>query len=192
MAFTNFETKEINCKIVYFGPRAAGKTANLRSVYSQTSAEVRSGLLELGEQDGPTTFFDFLPISLGQVRDFHLKLHLFTLPANPLYESVASVVLRGLDGVVFVADSRIEALPENIEVWDSMRRIVTKEGYAFTDVPKVVQYNKRDIKDAVPIDILRSELNSVQAPEHEAIATQSIGTMETLQSMAKLVIKQLS
>src|SRR5689334_9361348 len=113
MAFTNFDTKEINCKIIYFGSRGAGKTENMRSILANTSMEVKSGLLELDEGSGPTRFFDFLPISLGHVKDFHLKLHLFTLPANPLYESVSSVILKGVDGFVYIADSRVEAMADN-------------------------------------------------------------------------------
>ena len=192
MAFTNFETKEINCKVLYFGPRSSGKTANLRSVYANTSAEVRSGLLELSGNEGPTQFFDFLPVSLGQIKDFHLKLHLFTVPVNSLFESVNTVILRGIDGFVFVADSRIEAMADNIENLRETRRLLTDEGYNYNELPRVMQYNKRDLPEVVPLDVLHQELNSGGAPEHESVATKSLGTMETLQSMAKLVIKQLA
>ena len=192
MAFTNFETKEINCKVLYFGPRSSGKTASLRSVYANTSAEVRSGLLELSGNEGPTQFFDFLPVSLGQIKDFHLKLHLFTVPVNSLFESVNTVILRGIDGFVFVADSRIEAMADNIENLRETRRLLTDEGYNYNELPRVMQYNKRDLPEVVPLDVLHQELNSGGAPEHESVATKSLGTMETLQSMAKLVIKQLA
>ena len=192
MAFTNFDTREINCKIIYFGPAGSGKTANLRSIYASTSNEVRSGLLELSDPGGTTQFFDFLPISLGHIKDFHLKLHLFTIPTNSLYESVSSVILKGVDGFVFVADSRVEALADNIQALLDARRLLTEEGYNAADLPRVIQYNKRDLAEAVPIEVLRQELNQVGSPEHEAIAIRSVGTMETLQSMAKMVIKRLN
>jgi len=192
MAFTNFDTKEINCKIIYFGPAGSGKTENLRSVFNNTSAEVRSGLLELEQPGGATKFFDFLPISLGHVKDFHLKLHLFTLPTNPLYESVASVILKGVDGFVFVADSRVEAMADNVDTMAAARRLLAEEGYNLADMPRVFQYNKRDLPEVVPLDILRHELNPGNAPDHKAVATQSVGTMETLQAMAKLVLRKIA
>jgi hypothetical protein len=192
MAFTNFDTKEINCKVIYFGPRGAGKTENLRSILKNTTSEIRSGLLELDAQDGPTKFFDFLPISLGHVKDFHVKMHLFTLPTNQLYESVRSVILKGVDGVVFIADSRIEAMADNMETMRTAHRMLTEEGYNVSDLPRVIQYNKRDVSDLLPIEILKHELNPSHLPDHKAVATQGIGTMETLQSMAQMVLNRLS
>jgi len=192
MAFTNFETKEINCKIIYFGPRGAGKTENLRSIYKNSSADARNGLIELDEGQGATRFFDFLPLSMGQIRDFHLKLHLFTLPANSLYESVQSVILKGVDGFVFVADSRVEAMADNVEGMSAARRILAAQGYNVSDMPRVIQYNKRDLGDVLPLELLRQELNPGQLPDQKAVASQSIGTMETLQAMAKLVLKKIA
>ena len=115
MAFTNLDTKEINCKIVYFGPSAAGKTENLRSIYANSAEEMKSGLMELDDGKGSTKFFDFLPISLGYVKDYHIKLHLFSLPLSNLFETVTSVLLKGLDGIIFIADSRFSRLGANIE-----------------------------------------------------------------------------
>jgi hypothetical protein len=192
MAFTNFDTKEINCKIIYFGPRGAGKTENLRSIYKNSADELRSGLLELDESLGPTRFFDFLPISMGQLRDFHLKLHLFTIPANPLYESVLSVILKGVDGFVFVADSRVEAMADNVDAMSAARRLLAEQGHNVSDMPRVIQYNKRDLNDVLPLELLRQELNPGQIPDQKAVASQSIGTMETLQAMAKLVLKKIA
>jgi len=193
MAFTNFDTKEINCKVIYFGPAGAGKTANLRSIFANTSSEVRAGLLEVGgEDENAARFFDFLPISLGHIKDFHLKLHLFTVPSNSLYQSVSSVILKGVDGFVFVADSRIEALADNIDNYMQVRRLLTDSGYNIADLPRVFQYNKRDLPDVTPVDILRNELNPSRLPEQEAVALKSLGTMETLQAMAKQVITRLA
>jgi signal recognition particle receptor subunit beta len=192
MAFTNFDTKEINCKIIYFGSRGAGKTENLRSLFKSTSAEVKSGLLELDDASGPTRFFDFMPISIGHVKDFHLKLHLFTLPANPLYESVASVILKGVDGFVYVADSRVESMADNVEGLQTARRLLGEEGYNVPDLPRVIQYNKRDLQDLVPVEVMRQELNPGGGPDQQAVATQSVGTLETLQAMAQLVLKRIA
>ncbi len=193
MAFTNFDTREINCKVLYFGPRGAGKTENLRSIYKNTSAEVRSGLLELDDAEGgPTRFFDFLPISLGHVKDFHIKLHLYTLPTNSLYDSVTTVILKGIDGFVFVADSRVEAMADNADSLGNARRLLTEEGYNVADMPRVLQFNKRDLPDVLPVEILRQELNPGAVPDHKAVATQGVGTMETLQSMAKLILRKLA
>lgn len=192
MAFTNFDTKEINCKIIYFGAPASGKTANLRSVYASTASEIRSGLMEFADTEPQTPFFDFLPVSLGQVKDFHLKMHLFTIPVNSLYKSVPSVILKGVDGVIFVADSRLEALADTLECFYGMRKILADEGYNAADLPRVFQYNKRDHEDIVPLDVMRAELNPGRLPDYEAVATRSIGTMETLHSMAKQVIQRLA
>ena len=192
MAFTNYETKEINCKVIYFGPTGSGKTENLRAIYKDSAAEVRSGLLELEKVASTTPFFDFLPLSLGHVRDYHLKLHLFTLPANPVYHSVTGTILKGIDGFVYVADSRIEAMAENIEGLDNVRKLLTESGYNVSELPRVLQYNKRDLEDTVPVDIMQQELNPAGLPDHQAIASQTKGTLETVQSMAKLVIKRLS
>jgi len=192
MAFTNFETKEINCKILYFGAPGSGKTTNLRAVYQQTSAEIKSGLLELSEGGGTTQFFDFLPVSLGQVRDYHLKLHLYALPPHTLYPTLNSVILKGVDGVIFVADSRLEWMAANIDHFLQMKRLLASEGYNVVDLPRVIQYNKRDTPARLPIEALRRELNPAGLPDQEAVATNGIGTVETLQLMAKLVLQKLA
>lgn len=192
MAFTNFETKEINCKIIYLGPSGAGKTANLRSIYHKTAADARSGMIELEGASGSTRFFDFLPVSMGRVRDFHLKLHLYTLPMISLYPSVSSVIFKGVDGFVFVADSRVEAMVDNLTALQEARRLFTDEGYNIVDMPRVIQYNKSDLKELVPLEILRAELNPASLPEQKAVASQGVGTMETLQLMANQVLKRLS
>ena len=146
MAFTNFDSKEINCKIVYFGAQGSGKTENLRSIYSSTSQDIQSGLLEFAQDELDRKFFDFLPVSLGHVNDFHVKLHLYTLPHNPLYETVSSVILKGIDGYVFVVDSRFDAMGENIEALLSAKKLLSQDGSNPNDLPLVIQYNKRDVE----------------------------------------------
>lgn len=191
MAFTNFETKEIHCKIVYFGPKGSGKTENLRSIFNQTSSEIKSGLLELKQDDSSTRYFDFLPISVGQLGEFHIKMHLFTLPVSSLYESTASVILRGLDGFVFVADSRADCIVRNINALNKCKKILLAEGYNVADLPRVVQYNKRDLPDIFPIEILRQQLNPSGYPDVEASATNNLGITESLEAIAQQIMDKL-
>lgn len=191
MAFTNFQTKEIHCKVIYFGPRGSGKTENLRSVFNQTSAEIKSGLLELQESDGSTRYFDFLPLSIGQLGDFQIRMHLFTLPVSSLYHSTSSIILRGVDGFVFVADSRVESLVDNVNALKSCRRILQDEGYNLGDLAKVIQYNKRDLQGILPVPLLKQELNPMGDADMEASATANFGTVECLESIARQIMDKL-
>lgn len=191
MAFTNFESKEIHCKVLYFGAPGSGKTANLKSIFTATSTEVQAGLLELQDDGGTTPYFDFLPLSLGRVRDFHLKLHLYTLPMNSLFQTVSSVILKGVDGFVFVADSRVESLADNAEYLKRCRKILIDEGFNIAELPRVIQYNKRDLPGIVSIDILRQELNPSGAPDFEAVANKGQGVIETLEGLAQLMTAHL-
>ncbi len=192
MAFTNFETREIHCKVLYFGPHSAGKTLNLKSIYSSTAGEMKAGMIDMSGNAGPTPFFDFLPVSLGKIKDFHVKLHLYTMPVHTLYETLQHTLMKGLDAFVFVADSRIEAMADNLESMAHVRRLLGEHGYSISDLPRVIQYNKRDLDQIMPVEVLREELNSAGFPDHEAVATRSVGTLETLQSVAKQIIKTLS
>ena len=191
MAFTNFETKDIHCKVIYFGPAAAGKSENLKSIFNQTSAEIKSGLLELQQDDGSTRYFDFLPLSVGTLGEYHVKLHLFTLPVSSLYQSTASVILRGVDGFVFVADSRAECLVDNIKALNKCRKALQDEGYNVAELPRVIQYNKRDLPGIFPVEILRQELNAAGYPDIEAAATKSLGVMECLEAIARQIMDKL-
>ena len=191
MAFTNFETKEIHCKVIYFGCEHSGKTANLRSIFNSTSAEIQSGLLELHDDSGTTSYFDFLPLSMGQFKSFHLKVHLFTLPLNSLYETIPTVILKGVDGFVFVADSRIECLADNANHLSKCKKLLLDNGYSAGQIPKVIQYNKRDMPGIMPVEILRQELNPGGAPDFESVAIKGIGVIETLEGLAKLMTDKL-
>lgn len=191
MAFTNFETKEINCKIVYFGAKGAGKTSNLRSALSLISAEIKEGLFEI-EDIGSTPFFEFLPISLGMVKDYHIKMHLYTLPPFTLYESVASTILKGIDGWVFVCDSQVAALQDNLEAMRHARELLINEGYNLGELPFVMQFNKSDSAELIPPHILRRELVTQDFPDVESIATEGRGTLETIHLMAEQILDQLA
>ena len=192
MAFTNHDTKEINCKILYLGPEGSGKTENLRSILRLTLPDIKNGMFELTSQGGKTSYFDFLPVSLGHVKDYHIKLHLFALPLNSPYETTTKVLMRGLDGFVFVADSRVDYLAENVEAMAQTEQLLREQGYNMLDLARVIQYNKRDLEPRVPLDILSRELNPNEAADCEAIATQSVGSVETLQSVAKQVLRKLA
>jgi signal recognition particle receptor subunit beta len=192
MAFTNYKTQEINCKVIYFGAANSGKTANLRSIYTKTSPEFHAQELELGKEPGPTAYFDFLPVSLGKVRDFHLKLHLYTFPVRQREGLLTDFLLQGIDGLIFVVDSQIDALVDNLDAYSAMKSMIDRHRLNFGELPRVVQYNKRDMSNALPVDFLRHEFNPAGNPEHEAVAVQSVGTMETLQALGRQILERLS
>ena len=189
MAFTNFETREIHCKVLYLGPKGSGKTANFQDIYKQTALKHDQHRLKIEPEQSP--FFEFLPISLGYLRDFHLKLHLYTVSLSPLYSSVFPVLLKGVDGLVFVFDSSLEAIMNNRGAIQEAKDLLARHGYNFATLAKVIQFNKRDHEASLPIEILRRELNPVGITEVEASAVRSIGTMETVQAVAKQILDQL-
>lgn len=147
--------------------------------------------MELQEQDGSTRYFDFLPLSIGQLGDFQIRMHLFTLPVSNLYHSTSSIILRGVDGFVFVADSRVECLIENVEALRRCRKVLQDEGYNLHDLAKVIQYNKRDLQEVLPVALLRQELNPMGEPDMEASATANFGTVECLESIARQIMEKL-
>jgi len=192
MAFTNYKTHEINCKIVYFGARGCGKSANLRAIYEKTSSDMQGGSLSLAKDSGPTPYFDFLPVSVGEVNGYHIKMHLYTVPTNPLLSQAISTMLHGIDGAIFVVDSAPSALASNFEAFRHMQSSINNAGVIFADLPQVVQFNKRDLPNAIESKILKREFNAINRTELEAIANRGVGTLETLQAMTKLVVDRLS
>ncbi len=192
MAFTNTDAKEINCKIVYLGAPKSGKTANLRAIYASLAQEVKAGLVELSEVAEQTKLFDFLPLSLGQVHGHHLKLHLLAMPLLTPHTTLRSILLRGVDGVVFVLDSSVERVGDNVDAFNEMKNIFKNEGLSVLQTPMVLQFNKRDLPNTVPLDILRSEFLLSGAQEIEAIATEELGTMETLKAVTKQILLKMA
>lgn len=190
MAFANMETKEINCKVLYFGAKGAGKSTNFQTIYRQSQSRLSDDSFVLEKDQVP--FFEFIPISLGHLKDFHIKLHLYTLPSNPLLESVSTVMLKGIDGFVFVFDSRLSAMDENISHWHKVKEILSREGHNMITLPRVLQYNKRDHSEAVSLPILRKELNPGGSVDIEASALNAMGIMETLQQISKQVLDSLA
>jgi len=191
MSFINYASREINCKIVYYGPGLCGKTTNLQFVYQKTAPDAKGKMISLATETERTLFFDFLPLSLGEIRGFKTRFHLYTVPGQIFYDASRKLILKGVDGVVFVADSQEERIDANIESLENLRINLKEQGYDLDKLPFVVQYNKRDVPGAMTVEELRSELNPTNVPEFEACATTGEGVFETLKAVAKLILVDL-
>ncbi len=191
MSFINYSSREINCKLVYYGPGLGGKTTNLQFIYAKTSPEAKGKMISLATETERTLFFDFLPLSLGDIRGFKTRFHLYTVPGQVFYDASRKLILKGVDGVVFVADSQVERMEANIESLENLRQNLTEQGYNLDKLPFVMQYNKRDLPNAVPMAELHQLLNPTKVPEFEACATTGIGVFETLKAIAKSVLTEL-
>ena len=191
MSFINYASREINCKIVYYGPGLCGKTTNLQYVYQRTAPGAKGKMISLATETERTLFFDFLPLALGEIRGFKTRFHLYTVPGQVFYDASRKLILKGVDGVVFVADSQEERMDANVESQDNLRINLKEQGYDLDKLPYVVQYNKRDLPNIVSIEELRKELNLTKVPEYEACATTGEGVFETLKSVAKLILIDL-
>ena len=191
MSFVNRMSKEINCKIVYYGPGLCGKTANLNFIFAATKPESRGKMISLETETERTLFFDFLPLALGEIRGFKTRFHLYTVPGQVFYDASRKLILKGVDGVVFVADSQIERMEANVESVENLRLNLAEQGYSMDQTPCVVQYNKRDLPNAAPLDEMRSLLNQTGLPDFEACATDGKGVFETLKAVARSVLRDL-
>jgi signal recognition particle receptor subunit beta len=191
MSFINYSSREINCKIVYYGPGLCGKTTNLQYIYARTNPDAKGKMISLATETERTLFFDFLPLSLGEIRGFKTRFHLYTVPGQVFYDASRKLILKGVDGVVFVADSQIERMEANIESFDNLQHNLYEQGYELEKLPHVVQYNKRDLPNVAPIDELRELCNPNGTPEFEAVATTGLGVFDTLKAVAKLVLTEL-
>ncbi|MEN8181167.1 MAG: ADP-ribosylation factor-like protein [Myxococcota bacterium] len=191
MSFINYSSREINCKIVYYGPGLCGKTTNLQFIYSKTNPDLKGKMISLATETERTLFFDFLPLALGQIRGFKTRFHLYTVPGQVFYDASRKLILKGVDGVVFVADSQVERMEANLESLDNLRINLQEQGYELARLPYVVQHNKRDLPNAAPLDEMRRLLNPRGVPDFEACATVGTGVFETLKSVAKGVLTDL-
>jgi len=191
MSFINYASREINCKVVYYGPGLCGKTTNLQFIYAKTNPDLKGKMISLATETERTLFFDFLPLALGQIRGFKTRFHLYTVPGQVFYDASRKLILKGVDGVVFVADSQIERMEANLESLDNLRVNLGEQGYDLAKVPYVIQYNKRDLPNAAPLDEMQRALNPGGAPEFEACATVGKGVFETLKAVAKGVLTDL-
>jgi signal recognition particle receptor subunit beta len=194
MTFINYAARELNCKIVYCGPGLSGKTANMQYLYNQTDPGMRGKLISLATDTDRTLFFDFVPLELGTVRGFKTRFHLYTVPGQVLYDANEKLVQRGMDGVVFVADSRAERMDANIESIENLIRNLKSQGYELATIPYVLQLNKRDLPDAVPGDQMRNQLIRKQPPEpvFEAVASRGEGVIETFREVVRQVLSDLN
>lgn len=191
MALINVAAREIHCKLVYYGPGMCGKTTNLQYIHSQVPREAKGELLSIATETERTLFFDFLPLDLGKVRGFQTRFHLYTVPGQTLYERTRVAVLNGADGVIFVADSRKKQLEENVMSLKELARNITKQNKKFNEFPLVLQYNKRDVPEALPVAVMDKYLNPLNWQRYEAVASTGVGVFDTLKAISKLVISKL-
>ena len=191
MSMINYASREINCKLVYYGPGLGGKTTNIEYVYNKVQPETRGKLISLATEQERTLFFDFLPVDLGSIRGFKTRFHLYTVPGQAYYNASRRLILKGVDGVVFVADSQPERMDANIASMQNLYENLAEYGYDPATLPLVIQYNKRDIPSAVPVEELRAQLNPDELPEYEAVAISGDGVFDTLKVVSKLVLKTL-
>lgn len=191
MALINVAAKEIHCKLVYYGPGLSGKTTNLKYIFGAVPGSAKGDLLSIDTETERTLFFDFLPLDLGRVHGYQVRFHIYTVPGQVLYERTRVAVLSGSDGCVFVADSQRSKLAENVRSLQELARNLTQQGKRFMEFPLVMQYNKRDTPDALPLDIMEKYLNSMNVPAYEAVAYKGVGVFDTLRSISKMVISKL-
>ena len=191
MSFVNYSAREINCKIVYYGPGLCGKTTNLLYIYKKASSESKGKMISLATETERTLFFDFLPLSLGTIRGFKVRFHLYTVPGQVFYDASRKLILRGVDGVVFVGDSQVERMDANIESLENLRKNLMDQGFDLDALPYTIQYNKRDLPNVVTVEEMNSTLNPKGIPYLEAVATNGPGVFETLKQIAKQVIMEL-
>jgi signal recognition particle receptor subunit beta len=191
MSFINYAAREINCKIVYYGPGLGGKTTNIQWIHEKTRNEAKGKLISLATESERTLFFDFLPIELGTIRGFRTRFHLYTVPGQVFYDASRKLILKGVDGVVFVADSQEARMDANIEAIANLRQNLSDQGYDLEAMPYALQLNKRDLPSAIALAELEQALRIKDEPIFEAIATNGDGVFETLKSIIKLVLKDL-
>jgi hypothetical protein len=191
MTFINYASREINCKIVYYGPGLCGKTTNLQYIFTKTNPDIRGKMISLATESERTLFFDFLPLALGEIRGFKTRFHLYTVPGQVFYDASRKLILKGVDGVVFVVDSQEERMDANIESLDNLRNNLEEQGYDLDRLPFVIQYNKRDLPNIISVEELRREINLTGVPEYEACASSGEGVFETLKAVAKLILIDL-
>jgi hypothetical protein len=191
VSFINFAAREINCKIVYYGAGLGGKTTNLRWIFDQTAGKSGGKMISLATETDRTLFFDFLPLDLGAIRGFKTRFHLYTVPGQVFYDVSRRLILRGVDGVILVADSQAERLDANLEAIENLIENLKQENHDFMTIPYVLQLNKRDLPSALPVEELKKELLRKNEPVFEAIASKGVGVFETLKKCGRMVLSEL-
>jgi signal recognition particle receptor subunit beta len=188
MAFINYPLREISLKVVYYGPGLGGKTTNLEHIYEHTIPAAKGRMIELKTGSDRTLFFDFLPLEIGSVKGFKVRMHLYSVPGQVIYNASRQLILKGADGVVFVADSQVDREEANIISMENLHANLAEQGQSIATVPLCVQYNKRDLPHIAPVEVLRAQLNPTGVPDFEAAARSGAGVFETLRAAAKLVL----
>lgn len=191
MTYINYASKEINCKIVYYGPGLCGKTTNLQYIYSKTAPDAKGKMISLATEADRTLFFDFLPLDLGSIRGFKTRFHLYTVPGQVFYDASRKLILKGADGVIFVADSQEERMEANFESIRNLEENLTEHGLDLATIPYALQFNKRDLPTAMPVDQMYRMLNYKREPTFEAVAADGHGVFDTLKSVAKQILVEL-
>ncbi|HEU0091681.1 MAG TPA: ADP-ribosylation factor-like protein [Vicinamibacteria bacterium] len=192
MTFINYASREINCKIVYYGPGLCGKTTNLQYIFDKTNPAAKGKLISLATETDRTLFFDFLPLELGTVRGFKTRFHLYTVPGQVFYDASRKLILKGVDGVIFVADSQVERMDANVEAIENLKTNLKTQGYDLSAIPYVLQLNKRDLPNVAGVDEMKKLLATKNEPVFEAVAAKGPGVFETLKGVAKLVLADLT
>ena len=191
MSFVNYLSKEINCKIVYYGPGLGGKTTNIQYIYQKTNPDNKGKIITLNTENDRTLFFDFLPLELGEIRGYKTRFHLYTVPGQNFYEASRKLILRGVDGIVFVADSQLEKMDANVDSFKSLEKNLTEHGYDIAQIPLVMKWNKRDLPNIIPAHELERQLNKLEVPSYEAIAPRGDGVFDTLKMISKMILLNL-
>lgn len=191
MSFINYSSREINCKIVYYGPGLCGKTTNLQYIHAKTNPDRKGKLISLATETERTLFFDFLPLALGDIRGFKVRFHLYTVPGQVFYAASRKLILRGVDGVVFVSDSQMERTDANMESLDDLKINLAEQGYDLDKLPFVIQHNKRDLPNILPVEELNRLLNPNGVTWFEGVAIVGTGVFETLKETGRLVLMEL-
>jgi len=192
VSLINYSSREINVKIVYYGPGLCGKTTNIQYIYNKVSPETKGKLITLATEMDRTLFFDFLPLELGKVKGFKTRFHLYTVPGQVYYDASRKLILRGVDGVVFVADSQQSRYDANIESLYNLHENLAEYNLKLEDLPYAIQYNKRDLPEIISVDELEQELNPNSLPSFESVATKGVGVFDTLKAVAKRALHNLS
>jgi signal recognition particle receptor subunit beta len=193
VSFINYAAKEIICKVIYFGAGLSGKTTNIQHIFENTQSDQRGRFLKHSSSENERTlFFDFLPLGVGDVRGYRTRFHLYSIPGQTFYDISRDFILKGVDGIVFVADSRGECMEANIESFETLEKALDKHGYDLNRIPLVFQYNKRDLPGAVSVRELEATFNPMHRPFFEAVASQGEGVMETLQAVSQSIIRELN
>ncbi len=192
MSFINENTKEINCKVVYYGPPLSGKSTTLRHLYSEVKKGSKGEMISLSQDDDKTLYFDFVPLNLGKIGNYKVRLHLYTVPGEVGYEQSRILISKGVDGVVFIADSQLTRMESNLKSLENLKKMLRQEGHDWAEMPCVFQYNKRDLPGAVPAKEIAHHLNKEGREDFETIAITGQGVFDAFKAISKQVLKELN